>query len=43
MRAAAVCFQKIPQEDASEDLVHLEDELFPIEEHEDRHWEDEIS
>jgi hypothetical protein len=28
--------------DASENPLHLEDEVFPIEEHEDRRWEEEI-
>jgi hypothetical protein len=35
MRVAAVYFQKSPRADASEDPVHLEDEVFPIKEHED--------
>jgi hypothetical protein len=32
-----------PRADASENPVHLEDEVFPVEEHEDRHREEEIT
>jgi hypothetical protein len=31
-----------PRADMSENPVHLEDEVFPVEEHEERHREEEI-
>jgi hypothetical protein len=42
MRAAAACLRISPQANANENPVHLEDEVVPVEEHEDRRWEEEI-
>jgi hypothetical protein len=42
MHATAACLWRSPRVDASENPVHLEDKVFPVEEHEDQCWEEEI-
>jgi hypothetical protein len=42
MRTDAACLRRSPRANASEKSVHFEDEVFSIEEHEDRRRKEEI-